>query len=183
MQDHFPTNNHSKSQRCVKPGLQIHAIDDPRKQTLDKSFVRGVGKFPTDSAFGGTCKVPTRTRQFSDSFSLSSQFSNSVHRVWWEKTNLKFKFSFVGLEGEEGYQLKYWRGNLGSFYFAEVKATCNEKKLYCTFRATPISLPPPPKKKKKDPNACSAENLRKWHWDPYRPLFSNSTAYKHNKKS
>ena len=88
MQDHFPTNNHSKSRRCVKPGLQIHAIDDPRKQTLDKSFVRGVGKFPTDSAFGGTCKVPTRTRQFSDSFSLSSQFSNSVHRVWWKKKQI-----------------------------------------------------------------------------------------------
>ncbi len=31
----------NKSQRCVnfKSGLQIHAMEDPRKQTLDKSFV------------------------------------------------------------------------------------------------------------------------------------------------
>ncbi len=34
MQDHYlPTNSHSKSRRCVKSGLQIHALEDPRKQT------------------------------------------------------------------------------------------------------------------------------------------------------
>ena len=39
MQEHLPTNSHSKSQRSVKSGLLIHAMEDPRKQTLDKSFV------------------------------------------------------------------------------------------------------------------------------------------------
>ncbi len=94
--------------------------------------------------------VPAKFRQgpgnFPTVFPYKVNFPTASIEYGGKKTNLKFKFSFVGLEGEEGYQLKYWRGNLGSFYFAEVKATCNEKKLYCTFRATPIS--PPPKKKR-----------------------------------
>ncbi len=48
-----------------------------------KSPTRGVSNFPTYLVFWGYLQnSDTGTRQFSDSFSLSSQIYDKVHRVW-----------------------------------------------------------------------------------------------------
>ena len=81
------------------------------------AFGRRVGKFPTDWGFWTYLQSSDKeTRQFSDSFPLCSQISDSKHRVWWEKR--KFKVIFLSLfEGKEGYQLENWRGNMGIFFY------------------------------------------------------------------
>ncbi len=46
---------------------------------------RSVGKVPRDSSFSGYLQSSdTETRQFSDTISLPSQFSDRIHRLRWE---------------------------------------------------------------------------------------------------